>query len=118
MEMGRALVTAPFSPSTANQLCSADPDEQKAPAAVHAAAAAAVLSASRHESCADVEAAASQFNDESFQLPADRSERDVSIGGGGCRHAPTALAPRAPFDEWQKPRTIQREIKSDFALNV
>lgn len=95
-----------LSPSPANQLRPADPDEPKTPAAVHAAA--ADLPASRYESCADVEASPSQFNDESLQLSADRFERNVSV----CRwgNAPASPAACPISNEWQKSRTIPREI--------
>lgn len=94
-------------PSTVNRLRAEDPHEQKTPAAVQSAAAAAdVIPASSNESSHD--AKASQFNHESFQLPTDRYERNVSVHV--WRYAATTVTTSTTPNERQKSRAFPREI--------
>lgn len=104
--VSHVLLTA-LLPPTVDQLRPADSDEQKTPAAVQSAAAAAAdLPASSHESPDDAKAAG--LSDEPFQLPADRYERNVPIHG---KHHASATAAACAFShEWQSSWTIPREI--------
>jgi len=84
-----------------------DTHEQAAPAAVQPAAAAAdVLPASSDESPHD--AKASQLNHESFQLPTDRYERNVSVSVRW--DAATPVTTSTTPNERQKSRAFPREI--------
>ena len=96
-----------YFPFTVNQLCSEDTYEQKTTAAVQSAATAAdVLPASSNESSHD--AKASKFNHESFQLPTDRYERNVSVSVRW--YAATTITTSTTPNERQKSRAFPREI--------